>query len=243
MTRSFDIFFNLRLNKWLSKQWWGWWLETLSCPLWRHCNGFLWFVARPSLFRSVTLAVSFCPSHLSVSLPTLLTIRNPFRVPAYKRKLNSKSIANVKITVSLFLTHWKYCSFALNHKNMLKSMSTSPSAPSLSVCLCLCPCVSLRPITYGHVLTKYPPMIYDRKHFAKIGRSSDLFLKSHMFHSISQSPQLLPVKSIKWSGAVTMKYGFCFCCGVTVVNFPYPSTSFLHWHQGNPVAPVTGNKP
>ena len=36
--RSFDVFFDLRLNKWLSKQWWGWWSETLSPPLWRHCN-------------------------------------------------------------------------------------------------------------------------------------------------------------------------------------------------------------
>ena len=36
--RSFDVFFDLRLNKRLSKQSWGWWFETLSCPLWRHCN-------------------------------------------------------------------------------------------------------------------------------------------------------------------------------------------------------------
>ena len=38
VTRSFDIFFDLRLNKRLSKQTWGWWFETLSCPLWRHRN-------------------------------------------------------------------------------------------------------------------------------------------------------------------------------------------------------------
>ena len=38
VTRSFDIFFDLRLNKRLSKHSWGWWFETLSCPLWRHCN-------------------------------------------------------------------------------------------------------------------------------------------------------------------------------------------------------------
>ena len=38
VTRSFDVFFDLRLNKLLSKQWWDWWLETLSRPLWRHCN-------------------------------------------------------------------------------------------------------------------------------------------------------------------------------------------------------------
>ena len=36
--RGFDVFFDLRLNKWLSKQWWGWWFEMPSCPLWRHCN-------------------------------------------------------------------------------------------------------------------------------------------------------------------------------------------------------------
>ena len=38
VTRSFDVFFDLRLNKRLSKQSWDWWFETLSCPLWRHCN-------------------------------------------------------------------------------------------------------------------------------------------------------------------------------------------------------------
>ena len=38
VTRSFDVSFDLRPNKWLSKQWWGWWFETPSCPLWRHCN-------------------------------------------------------------------------------------------------------------------------------------------------------------------------------------------------------------
>ena len=38
VTRSFDAFFDLRLNKRLSKQSWCWWLEMLSCPLWRHCN-------------------------------------------------------------------------------------------------------------------------------------------------------------------------------------------------------------
>ena len=38
VTRSFDVFFDLRLNKRLRKQSWGWWFETPSCPLWRHCN-------------------------------------------------------------------------------------------------------------------------------------------------------------------------------------------------------------
>ena len=38
VSRSFDIFFDLPLNKRLSKPSWGWWFETLSCPLWRHRN-------------------------------------------------------------------------------------------------------------------------------------------------------------------------------------------------------------
>ena len=38
VTRSFDVFFDLRPNKWLSKQWWSWWFETPSSSLWRHCN-------------------------------------------------------------------------------------------------------------------------------------------------------------------------------------------------------------
>ena len=38
VTRSFDVFFNLRPNKRLSKQSWGWWFEMPSHPSWRHCN-------------------------------------------------------------------------------------------------------------------------------------------------------------------------------------------------------------
>ena len=36
--RGFDVFFDPRSNKRLSKQSWGWWFETLSRPLWRQCN-------------------------------------------------------------------------------------------------------------------------------------------------------------------------------------------------------------
>ena len=39
VTRSFDVFFELRLNKRLRKQWWCWWFDTPSRPLWRHSNG------------------------------------------------------------------------------------------------------------------------------------------------------------------------------------------------------------
>ena len=39
LTWSFDVFFDLRLNKRLSKRSRRWWFGTLSCSLWRHRNG------------------------------------------------------------------------------------------------------------------------------------------------------------------------------------------------------------
>ena len=54
VTRSFDVFFDLRLNKWSSKQSWGWWFETPSCPLWRHCN------VLNKFRRNVRHAARFC---------------------------------------------------------------------------------------------------------------------------------------------------------------------------------------
>ena len=47
VTRSFDVFFDLCLNKRLRKQSRGWWFETLSCPLWRHRNEILTLVYVP----------------------------------------------------------------------------------------------------------------------------------------------------------------------------------------------------
>ena len=38
LTRSLDVFFDLRLDGRLSKHSRGWWLETPSCPLWRQSN-------------------------------------------------------------------------------------------------------------------------------------------------------------------------------------------------------------
>ena len=44
VTRSFEVIFDLRLNIRLSKQSRGWWFETPSRPLWRHCNvGTFWY--------------------------------------------------------------------------------------------------------------------------------------------------------------------------------------------------------
>ena len=41
VTRSFGVFFDLRLHIWLSRPSWGWWFEKPSCSLWRHCNAII----------------------------------------------------------------------------------------------------------------------------------------------------------------------------------------------------------
>ena len=40
VTRSFGVFFDLRLNKRLSKWSWGSWSQTPSRSSWRHCNDY-----------------------------------------------------------------------------------------------------------------------------------------------------------------------------------------------------------
>ena len=59
VTRSFDVFFDLRLNKRLSKQWWGWWFETLSRPVWCQVNS-----PAPLFFRVIIIKilVIYCTS-------------------------------------------------------------------------------------------------------------------------------------------------------------------------------------
>ena len=50
VTRSFDVFFDLRLNKRLSKQSCGWWFETPSRPLWRQCKAVVSFLMPQGIF-------------------------------------------------------------------------------------------------------------------------------------------------------------------------------------------------
>ena len=69
VTWSFDIFFDLHLHKRLSKQSWGWWFETLSHPLWRHCNAMMvcctvWVHGTQVRFRITCLGV-FAPKILT----------------------------------------------------------------------------------------------------------------------------------------------------------------------------------
>ena len=65
VTRIFDVFFDLRLNKRLSKQWWDWWFETLSRPLWRHRNALLAKGTPEYLIFLILISIIICPWILS----------------------------------------------------------------------------------------------------------------------------------------------------------------------------------
>ena len=64
VTLSFDVFFDVRLNKRLSKQPWGWWFDTSLRSLWRHSNGnllsfrFIWW--HQCLFLHVFVCIFAC---------------------------------------------------------------------------------------------------------------------------------------------------------------------------------------
>ena len=66
VTWSFDVFCDLRLNKRLSKQQWGWWFETPSRSLRRHCNAtigcLLWVL---SLINVWCLQVPQCYNYIT----------------------------------------------------------------------------------------------------------------------------------------------------------------------------------
>ena len=107
VTRTFDAFFDLRLNRRLRKQWWGWWL-------WRHCD------VIAALSRSRSFLPSCCRG-LSASFwrwPELfqMTPRRPLSTPERIPNYTSSGMRNgltSHILVRIF-THWDRYKMASN---------------------------------------------------------------------------------------------------------------------------------
>ena len=123
VTRSFDVFFDLRLNKRLSKQSWGWWFETPSCPLRRHCNVTVLYVlswyARlryngSGLYISMHMQACYtcnlyghvCARPVIFCHPKLLNAKH-IRLPTFSSSLNMMEDKR-------FLGLWEKC---CHHKN------------------------------------------------------------------------------------------------------------------------------
>ena len=98
VTRSFDVFFDLRLNKRLSKQPWGWWLKTPSRSLWRHSNGMF----------SIDVTYPSCPC-AGCAHQAYLGVR-PGRVCLYNSAPCKRSITTNIAPGSRHL-NWHFCCF------------------------------------------------------------------------------------------------------------------------------------
>ena len=97
VTRSVDVFFDLCINKRLRKQSWGWWFETLSHPLWRHCNE---NVSMMRLWYNETISalLTICAGNLSATSGYFLLWRGSSKgldifVVRLKKPLTKQSIA------------------------------------------------------------------------------------------------------------------------------------------------------
>ena len=104
VTRSFDVFFHLRLNKRLSKQPWGWWFETPSWSLWRHrnVNAICWIfsVARHGKKIDTEYVIMTVP----VRQPYLMSIAKyvkPRQISTSKRNKAKKSLTYILAMLSL----------------------------------------------------------------------------------------------------------------------------------------------
>ena len=106
MTRSFVALYDLRLNKRLSKQSWGWSFETPSRPLWRHRNALLklssWSRGR-SPYSSWTLQCLFA---IILCFPFVL-VKHYFQNPRWLPRWPPQN-CNVIIAFEVSLTERKY---------------------------------------------------------------------------------------------------------------------------------------
>ena len=97
-TGSFDVFFDLRLNKRWSKRWWGWWFETPSWALWCHCNA---------------LRVNYY--YTNVSSTALLPVESPWTTWVTTCMKPVWSFSQKKTT--------KWCAYLLGLKNTQKTLN------------------------------------------------------------------------------------------------------------------------
>ena len=82
----------MRLKHRLSKQSWGWWFETPSCPLWRHCN------ARFTIRYNFIIFTSKKQNHLVHKY--LVNMYRLSNIPAYDQLVERFSV-NIKVVLNI----------------------------------------------------------------------------------------------------------------------------------------------
>ena len=139
VTRSFDVFFDLRLNKRLSKQPWGWWFETRSWSLWRHRNDKLKLEVHTLNFKYIanlhhleffkqwfSMGIVFAICHYANSSFLQLECPIPLKTPACNTdwiKTTSHTwvswlkMEGISLVYSLYPMYEKFCLKSLQNVN------------------------------------------------------------------------------------------------------------------------------
>ena len=148
---GFDVFFDLRLNKRLSKQWWGWWFETPSRSLWRHHNDYFgmmypcpdlrqnlsvkrwYFPVFPVIFRN--LGFDFTPIGVCFIAVWSKTMRSFFCSCGHDSRWYS-SATQLKYTDILSqLLYFAGCYTTKNYRNIITGKLLHKSEMPQNVCM------------------------------------------------------------------------------------------------------------
>ena len=116
VTRTVGVFFDLHPNKRLSKQWWGWWFETLSCPLWRQQN-------EVSCIDTEPLSIEFHIGPRETELPR-------YKIQHYTRKVSHDVCMLRRITVPnliIYSTQYKKIDNDSGFHNQSPSFASMPN--------------------------------------------------------------------------------------------------------------------
>ena len=111
VAQSFDVFFDLRLNKRLSKQSWGWWFEMPSRPLWRHCN-------EPSI-RYIMPDVNYASQCRPMNRRSFSQNRHQLTAKIFRAKSFSAMHISRQCCLSIYLLEWAVTKFTTQYNCMM----------------------------------------------------------------------------------------------------------------------------
>ena len=127
VTRSFDVFFDLRLNKRLSKQSWDWWFETPSWSSWRHRNDKIHIIVRMGILKKLLNPLNL---HLCLCVRVCLCIDEKFS-PVWYSDVHFTNTIFLCFCISVFDTlsichrsHGRFISILKVQNNCRLNLST-----------------------------------------------------------------------------------------------------------------------
>ena len=111
VTRSFGVFFDLRLNKRLSIQSWGWRIETLPRPLWYYCIDKLHYQKYFSIYQDYISTVTVDNQMLIFTLRKRNIFKCNINLSDRHSSINYKIMLNFEVNDSLSLMLYRFAGY------------------------------------------------------------------------------------------------------------------------------------